>query len=155
MQLTDVISWRKSLNVNCLRIASPSSVHPLSDLMRCSASTNDSLAIGSFLRFLRADLVEPDARRFDGIERVLLHLLRGRTLGRIRERAAGDRPMIRALRFLQLLKSGGVRALPFLPVHNAPNRLGRTPWSAASTRLSSIASATRDAVSGASKTPLR
>ena len=53
------------------------------------------------LRFSGPHLVEPQPRRFDGFEAGLLHLDRRRPLGRVREGAAGDRPMIVAFGLLQ------------------------------------------------------
>src|SRR4051812_36446423 len=112
------------------------------------------------LRLPRAHLVEAYARRFDRVERLLLHLDRARALGRAREGAARDRPMIRALRLLQRLKRRRVLRLPLDPraglvVHRSPNRDGLTGASSGSTRLSSSASATSCAVTGARRMPFR
>src|SRR2546430_555133 len=71
--------------------------------------------IFSLFRFARANGVEPDPRGFDGVERVLLHLDGGRSLRRTRKRTAGDRPVVVALRALQLLERGRVLSLPFDP----------------------------------------
>src|SRR2546427_13288076 len=76
----------------------------------------------------RPDLVEADARRFDGLERFLLQLQRARTFRRARERAARNRPMIRTLGALELLECRGVLVLPLEPARQPVDRrrLGRT-----------------------------
>src|SRR5262245_37161462 len=73
----------------------------------------------SSLRFPRTDVVEADARRFDRVERLFLHLQRARPFGRARERAAGNRPMIRALGPLQRLERRGMLVLPLEPARQA------------------------------------
>src|SRR4051812_6991287 len=70
----------------------------------------------------RAHLVEAHARVLDRLERFLLHLERARPLGRAGERAAGNRPMIRALGALQVLEGGGVLSLPLQPAREARRR---------------------------------
>src|SRR5450759_2721339 len=106
---------RKFLNVNCLRMASPSSVHPFKPSSRCSASARDSFMTFILARLkpratlwhrasrytsahrlalrlgaTRADLVEADARRFDRVERLFLQLDGAGPLRRTRKCAAGD-----------------------------------------------------------------
>src|SRR5262249_49690306 len=102
--------------------ASPSSVQPLRPLIRCCASLAESFmvlrateAARSLFRFSRAHLVEPEARRLDSLQRFLLQLERGWSFDGADERAAGDRPMIRALGLLQRLERRRVLALPLEP----------------------------------------
>src|SRR5437016_6513808 len=80
------------------------------------------------IRLVCANLVEPHARGFDGIERFLLRLERRRPFDRTRERAARDRPMIRLLGALERLEGGRVLALPVKPAREALERIlfGRT-----------------------------
>src|SRR5580765_3634384 len=70
-----------------------------------------------------AHLVEPDARRFHGVERLLLHLESGRSFDGARERAPRDGPMIRALGLLQRVERVRVLALPFQPPREAGDRV--------------------------------
>src|SRR6185369_9454339 len=74
-------------------------------------------------RFPSPDLIEANTRGLHRIERFLLHLERARSLGRAGERAAGNRPMIRALGTLQILERGGVLDLPLQPAGEARRRL--------------------------------
>ena len=93
-----------------------------------------------------ADFVEPDPRGFDRLERFLLQLDRARTLGRVGERAAGDRPVVPVLGALQILERRRVLVLPRQPAlktvagfvgrepeNSTPNR---SPLSARSARAS-------------------
>src|SRR5260221_4382664 len=113
----------KPANVNCFRMASPSSVQPVSVSRRSWASV--------FVSFMRdlfcTNVVEPETRRFDRLERFLLQLDRGRPLGGIRECAAGDRSMIRAFRLLQRRQCGRVLVLPGQPLSHALDRFSVGP----------------------------
>src|SRR5207245_1115318 len=83
------------------------------------------LSHGARLLWLpRADLVEPHARGFHLFERLLLQLDRRRSFGGARERAPGDRPVVRALRALQRIERGGVLVLPLEPARQPLDRLG-------------------------------
>ena len=75
-----------------------------------------------------ANLVEPDARGFDGVERLLLKLQRGWPFAGIRERAAGNRPVIPALGGLQRVDRRRMFGLPGEPRRQTPDRVvaGRT-----------------------------
>jgi hypothetical protein len=72
----------------------------------------------SFVRFSSAHFVETQTRRFERLERALLHLcILGdrRPVGYPGKRAAGHRSMVRMLRFLQCGEGFLVLALPPLP----------------------------------------
>src|SRR5258705_9350638 len=90
-RLTNAIASGKFANVNCLRMASPSSVHPVDAFTRCSASLCESFIVISTAErsrrimraalhvwAARADIVQPDACGFDRVERLFLQLDGGR-----------------------------------------------------------------------------
>src|SRR5580704_4795109 len=114
-RLTKATASGKPANVNCFRMASPSSAQPVNVLRRSWASV-----LVSFMRVLPcADFIEPFTRGFDRLERFLLHLDRRGPLDRARERAAGDRPVVRALCLLKRLQCGRVLVLPGQPPYQA------------------------------------
>ena len=79
-------------------------------------------------RLAGANLVEPDPRGFHGGERPLLKLQRRRAFAGIRERAAGNRPMIRTLGDLQGFDRRLMFGLPDQPRRQTAERVvpGRT-----------------------------
>src|SRR5204863_9732694 len=80
-----------------------------------------SLRIGA----TRTDLVEPDPRRFDCLERLLLQFDGARSLGGTGKRAAGDRAMVGAFGSLQILERRRMVVLPLEPAcHAAGGFLG-------------------------------
>src|ERR1700722_10943668 len=117
-RLTKAIASGKPANVNCFRMASPSSAQPVSVLRRSWVSV-----LVSFMGILpSADFIEPFTRGFDLLERFLLQLDRRGPLDRARERAPGDRPVVRALRLLKRLQRGRVLVLPGQPPNQALDR---------------------------------
>src|SRR5215831_15757804 len=103
----------KPLKVNCFRIASPSSVHPFSVLIRCSISSRKSFGI--LLGPPGAYFVETQPRRFNRVERILLQLDRRRSFGRTGKRAASHRAVVGAFGLLQGVEGGRVLVLPLEP----------------------------------------
>src|SRR6266516_2894132 len=75
------------------------------------------------LRFTRAHLVQPDTRRLDRRQRIVLQLDGRWPFRGARKRASGNRSVVRAFRLLQLLERRGVRALPREPSREPLDRL--------------------------------
>src|SRR5215471_6529834 len=97
----------KFANVYCLRMASPSSAHPVSFWSRCSASPRESFGMSqtSSEWLARANFIESCACGIHVLERFPFEVRRSRVLDAVPERVAGHDPMVLVLGLLQRLES--------------------------------------------------